>query len=210
MAADNELRIISRAVRSREITPLLERGLQDDWFFDQEHRTVWRFIREHWTKYGEVPTATTVKDNFPTYRLLSVEDSLEYLLDQLVAYRRRQKTIEIVQDAASARSENAGHEDALQVMSEGLARVLDEGVGQNHDVDLTRDPDKRYAEYLAVKTRPNGLLGMATGFQTIDEATAGLQPGQLVTVIAPPKTGKSVLSLQVAVNVHEDGFVPLY
>jgi replicative DNA helicase len=210
MAADNELRIISRAVRSREITPLLERGLQDDWFFDQEHRTVWRFIREHWTKYGEVPTATTVKDNFPTYRLLSVEDSLEYLLDQLVAYRRRQKTIEIVQDAASALSENAGHEDALQVMSEGLARVLDEGVGQNHDVDLTRDPDKRYAEYLAVKTRPNGLLGMATGFQTIDEATAGLQPGQLVTVIAPPKTGKSVLSLQVAVNVHEDGFVPLY
>jgi replicative DNA helicase len=210
MAADNESRIISRAVRTREITPLLERGLQDDWFFDEEHRTVWRFVREHWSKYGEVPTATTVKDNFPTYRLLSVEDSLEYLLDQLVAYRRRQKTIEIVQDAASALSDSAGHEDALQVMSEGLARVMDEGVGQNHDLDLTRDTDKRYAEYLAVKTRPNGLLGMATGFQTIDEATAGLQPGQLVTVIAPPKTGKSVLSLQVAVNVHEDGFVPLY
>ena len=29
-------------------------------------------------------------------------------------------------------------------------------------------------------------------------------------IIAPPKTGKSVLSLQVAVNVHKDGYVPLY
>jgi replicative DNA helicase len=51
---------------------------------------------------------------------------------------------------------------------------------------------------------------MATGFRTIDQATAGLQPGQLVTIIAPPKTGKSVLAMQVAVNIHEDGFVPMF
>jgi replicative DNA helicase len=54
------------------------------------------------------------------------------------------------------------------------------------------------------------LLGIATGFKTIDQATAGLQPGQLITIIAPPKTGKSVLALQVAVNVHNDGYVPLF
>jgi len=210
MAADNELRLISRAVRTREIAPILERGLKDDWFFDDENRAVWKFVREHWTKYGEVPTATTVKDNFPTYRLLNVEDSSDYLLDQLIAYRRRQKTIEIVQDATEALSAEADSEAALRVMTEGLARVLDEGVGGSHDLDLTKNPDKRWEEYQNVKTRPNGLLGLPTGFSTIDQATAGLQPGQLVTVIAPPKTGKSVLSLQIAVNVHEDGQVPLY
>ena len=32
----------------------------------------------------------------------------------------------------------------------------------------------------------------------------------LFTIIAPPKTGKSVLALQVAVNIHEDGFVPMF
>jgi len=32
----------------------------------------------------------------------------------------------------------------------------------------------------------------------------------LVTIIAPPKTGKSVLAMQIAVNVHEDGFVPMF
>ena len=209
MAADNEIRLISKAVRDRDISELLERGLQDEWFYVDENRAVWKFIRQHWTKYSEVPTATTVKDNFPTYRLLAVDDSISYLLDQLVEYRKRQKTIEVVQLAADAVS--AGdHDAAITLMGSGVAKLSDEGASQTSDIDLTKNTHTRYDEYLNIKTRPNGLLGIATGFQVMDVATAGLQPGQLVTVIAPPKTGKSVLSLQMAVNTHEDGFVPLY
>lgn len=209
MAADNELRLLSRAIRARDISPLLEAGLQEDWFFVDENRQVWKFLRNHWTKYGEVPTATTVKDNFPTYRLLQVEDSLDYLLDQLLEYRRRQKAIEIVSEAADSIAAG-NHESAISVMSKGVATIYDEGTTHVADVDLSRNPMSRYEEYLNIKTRPGGLLGMATGFPTIDLATAGLQPGQLVTIIAPPKTGKSVLALQMAVNIHEDGNVPLF
>jgi replicative DNA helicase len=209
VAADNEIRLISKAVRDRDISELLERGLQDEWFYVDENRAVWKFIRQHWTKYSEVPTATTVKDNFPNYRLLAVEDSISYLLDQLVEYRKRQKTIEVVQLAADAVA--AGdHDSAITLMGSGVAKLSDEGASQTSDIDLTKNTQTRYDEYLNIKTRPNGLLGIATGFQVMDVATAGLQPGQLVTVIAPPKTGKSVLSLQMAVNTHEDGFVPLY
>ena len=209
MAADNEIRLISKAVRNRDISELLERGLQDEWFYVDENRAVWKFIRQHWTKYSEVPTATTVKDNFPNYRLLAVDDSISYLLDQLVEYRKRQKTIEVVQLAADAVA--AGdHDSAITLMGSGVAKLSDEGASQTSDIDLTKNTQTRYDEYLNIKTRPNGLLGIATGFQVMDVATAGLQPGQLVTVIAPPKTGKSVLSLQMAVNTHEDGFVPLY
>ena len=78
MAADNELRLLSRAVRTRDISPLLEAGVNDDWFFVDENRQVWRFLRQHWTKYQEVPTAVTVLDNFPTYRLLAVDDALDF------------------------------------------------------------------------------------------------------------------------------------
>jgi replicative DNA helicase len=209
VAADNELRLISRAVRTRDVAPLLEAGVSDDWFFVDENRQVWRFIRQHWAKYQEVPTAVTLKDNFPTYRLLAVEDSLEYLVDQLVEYRKRQGAITILQDASEAIA-SGDHNAAISVMGQGLAKISDEGIRMTSDVDLTRNPLTRFDEYLSVKTRPNGLLGMATGFRTIDQATAGLQPGQLVTIIAPPKTGKSILALQMAVNIHEDGFVPMF
>ena len=209
MAADNELRLLSRAIRTRDIAPLLSRGVEDSWFLNDSNQAVWRFLKDHWTKYQEVPTATTVMDNFPTYRLLAVEDSLDYLLDQLVEFRRRNKSIDVIQQAASA-IESGDHNSAISIMGKGYAALIDEGAVLSEDVDLTDQPMERYNSYLNVKTRPNGLLGMATGFQVMDLATAGLQGGQLITIIAPPKTGKSVLAMQMAVNVHNDGWVPAF
>ena len=209
MAADNEVRLLSRAIRTRDITPLLEAGVNDDWFFVDENRQVWRFLRQHWTKYQEVPTSVTVVDNFPTYRLLAVDDTLEYLVDQLVEYRKRQHAITVIQDASEAIA-SGDHNVAISVLSQGVAKLIDEGARESNDIDLTIEATKRFEEYTHIKTRPNGLIGFATGFKTIDEATAGLQPGQLITIIAPPKTGKSVLAMQMAVNVHRDGFVPMF
>jgi replicative DNA helicase len=209
VAADNELRLLSRAIRSRDIAPLLARGVEDSWFLNDSNQAVWRFLKDHWTKYQEVPTATTVMDNFPTYRLLAVEDAIDYLLDQLVEFRRRNKSIDVIQQAASA-IESGDHNSAISIMGKGYAALIDEGVVLSEDIDLTDQPMERYNSYLNVKTRPNGLLGMATGFQVMDLATAGLQGGQLITIIAPPKTGKSVLAMQMAVNVHNDGWVPAF
>lgn len=209
MAADNEVRLISRAIRTRDISPLLERGVESNWFFNEDSRIIWEFLRNHWTKYQEVPTATTVLDNFPTYKLLAVDDSLDYLLDQLIEFRKRQKSIEVVQQAADAIAVG-DHNSAIKIMGQGFATLIDEGSSSPTEIDLTKDAMGRYQEYLDIKTRPNGLLGLATGFQVMDMATAGLQPGQLVTIIAPPKTGKSVLAMQMAVNVHNDGFVPMF
>jgi replicative DNA helicase len=209
VAADNEVRLLSRAIRTRDITPLLEAGVNDDWFFVDENRQVWRFLRQHWTKYQEVPTSVTVVDNFPTYRLLAVDDTLEYLVDQLVEYRKRQHAITVIQDASEAIA-SGDHNVAISVLSQGVAKLIDEGARESNDIDLTNEATKRFEEYTHIKTRPNGLIGFATGFKTIDEATAGLQPGQLITIIAPPKTGKSVLAMQMAVNVHRDGFVPMF
>jgi replicative DNA helicase len=209
MAADNEVRLLSRAIRTRDIAPLLERGVEESWFYVESNQSVWRFLKEHWTKYQEVPTATTVKDNFPTYSLLAVDDSLDYLLDQLIEFRRRNKSIEVIQQAASA-IESGDHNAAIAIMGKGYSSLLEDGAPVSEDIDLTNQPMGRYDDYLNIKTRPNGLIGVATGFQVMDLATAGLQAGQLITIIAPPKTGKSVLAMQMAVNVHKDGWVPAF
>lgn len=209
MAADNELRLISAIIRTRNILPAIEAGIKDDWFYVDENRTVWKFLTSHNSKYGEVPTAVTVKDNFPNYRVLAVEDSTDYLIDQLVEYRKRQKTIEVVQDAANAVSEG-NHDLAVELMGRGVSHIYDETGHHVSEEELTRDATRRFDDYLELKARPDGLLGIATGFKTMDQATAGLQPGQLISIVAPPKTGKSVLALQVALNVHEQGFVPMF
>lgn len=207
MAADNEYRLVSKVIKDRNIIPVIENGIKDDWIVDDDLRRVWKFTREHYANYREVPTATTVVDNFPNFKPLNVEDSLDYLIDQMIAFRRRTITRSGVATVLD-KIEHNDHEAALNEMSKTVTLVNDQGVIGTTHLDITKDPDKFWEEYENVQN--SVLLGVPTGFEKIDEATAGLQGGQLITVIAPPKTGKSQIALQMAVNVHEAGMVPMF
>ncbi len=207
MAHDNEYRLVSKVIADRNIIPVLERGIQDDWIVDDDLRRVWKFVREHYVSYREVPTAVAVKDNFPNFSILKVEDNIDYLIDKAIEYRRYRLTrngLETVAEKFAAHDQEA----ALAEMSKTVQLVNEQGsIGTTH-VDLTKDPDRFWEEYQNIQN--NKLLGVPTGFEKIDEATAGLQGGQLITIIAPPKTGKSQIGLRMAANVHESGLVPMF
>jgi replicative DNA helicase len=207
MAHDNEYRLISKVIADRDIIPVIEAGVKDDWIVDADLRRVWKFLRDHYGKYSEVPTYTTVKDNYPNFTALKVEDTIEYLIDQIVAFRRRTLTLQGANQVVEKLQSN-DHEAALTEMSNTITVVNDQGVQGTTHVDLSKDPTKRFEDYENFKEHE--LLGVATGFAKIDEATAGLQGGQLITVIAPPKTGKSQIALQMAINVHDTGLVPMF
>jgi replicative DNA helicase len=82
--------------------------------------------------------------------------------------------------------------------------LMNDGVRESLDENLSNQPMQRYEEYMAIKTRPNGLLGLSTGFGTIDKITSGVMNQQLWTIAAPPKTGKSVLAMQMAIKAQDE------
>lgn len=207
MAADNEHRLVSKVIKDRDIIPVLQRGVTDVWFLDDDNKRVWSFLRKHYTEYSEVPTVTTVKDHYPNYQVLDVEDSIDYLLDTMVDFRRRMLTRQGLENAVE-QLQNNDHNSALLAMEQTVAKVNEQGVLGTHEIDLTKNTEERYKDYVAIQNQT--FLGIPTGFKDIDEATAGLQGGQLVTIIAPPKTGKSQVALQVAINVHSLGKVPMF
>jgi replicative DNA helicase len=207
MAADNEHRLVSKVIRDREITPALQRGITDVWFLDDENKKVWAFVRKHYAEYSEVPTAVTVKDHYPNYKVLDVQDNIEYLLDTMVEFRRRMLTRQGLENAVEQLQEN-DHESALLAMEATITKVNEQGVLGTHEIDLTKNTEERYKEYQSLQN--SEFLGIPTGFAKIDEATAGLQGGQLVTIIAPPKTGKSQIALKMAINIHRQGKIPMF
>ena len=207
MAADNEHRLVSKVIRDREITPALTRGVNDSWFLDDDNKRVWSFVRKHYTEYSEVPTAVTVKDHYPNFKVLDVQDNIEYLLDTMVDFRRRLLTRQGLESAIEMLQDN-NHDAALLAMEATITMVNEQGVLGTHDIDLTKNTEERYKDYQALQNEE--FLGIPTGFAKIDEATAGLQGGQLITVIAPPKTGKSQIALKIAINVHQQGYIPMF
>ena len=207
MAADNEARLVSKVIRDRDIVPALSRGVSENWFLDDDNKRVWAFVRKHYGEYSEVPTAVTVKDHYPNYKVLDVQDSIEYLLDTMVDFRRRMLTRQGLESAIEELQEN-NHDAALLAMERTITKVNEQGVLGTHEIDLTKNTEQRYKEYQALQNEE--FLGIPTGFAKIDEATAGLQGGQLVTIIAPPKTGKSQIALKMAINVHQLGKTPMF
>lgn len=206
MAHDNEVRLLSRVVIERDIKPLLSLGAKPDWFNNTDARQVYKWMLDHYAKYNEVATIATFKAEFPVFPLLNVQDSLDYLVDKFVEYRRYTKVEDTVQEAAEVLTQTRDHEAALLLIESRIQEIHQEGVPGVSDLHLHKDPLDRFAEYEAAEAASqSGLLGLATGFEKIDEATAGLCPGQLVTVIAPPKTGKSQVILSIATNIHSNG-----
>lgn len=196
-------------MRDRHIDLPLAKGVRTEWFANPEDKAVFKFVAQHYETYGEVPSGSTVKDNYPTYRLLAVNDSLEYLVDQMAAHRRAVAAHRIVHQAATHMDNPNDYEKVIEALRAGLAS-LDDAVPTISDYDLVDTASGRFSEYEERKGNGSGLLGIPTGFPTIDRATAGLQPQQLVTIIASPKTGKSVLAMKVAQHLHAQGYTPLF
>jgi replicative DNA helicase len=205
-----ETRLLHRALNDRSLSPLLSKGVDEKWFNDEQDRRVWVFSKNHHTSYGECPSADVIKDNFPTYKIDIVPDALDFLIDQVISSRRVSVINNAIRDAIEEIELRRDHEGALTALQRGLIRLEESGLSESSDIDITSDTDKRWEEYLERKNLPNGLRGYATGFPSIDAATSGLQDGQLVVIVAPPKTGKSTLALQIAHNVHAGGAVPVF
>lgn len=206
---NHEAKLLSRIVQDRNVNYLFEKGVNESWFHDANDKKLFKFLQHHFANYSETPSLDVIKENFPTYAPIVVEDSLEYLLDRLVDERRKAIVVSTISDAIEHVENNKDHEEALNALVRGFARIENEGLSRTNDIEITKAAALAKEEYERRKNNP-GMLGFSTGFPTMDEATAGMQPGQLIFIVAPPKTGKSTVALQMAATNHLNGLRPMF
>ena len=205
-----ETALLNRAIQDGTLAPLFERGVTADWFSDNTERRLWNYLRDHHSKYSQLPSMEVLQKNFPTYTFQPVTDNVYFLIDQVVESKRKSIIHDFMRSAIEDIEIRNDYNLAVSTVQRGVVTLNDGGLSKSSDVDVTADAEKRWEEYLELKNLPNGLRGIPTGFPTIDQATSGLQDGQLIVVVAPPKTGKSTLALQIAHNVHMSGHVPVF
>lgn len=206
---NNEAKLLSKVIESRDLGVILERGVNEAWFNDPADKKLFKFLHSHYSNYQECPSMDVIQENFPTYQLLPVQDSVFYLVDRLVDARRKLNIVNAIGSALDALEKQKDHEAALALIERGIIKIEEEGLNRSNDLEITAAAKKAKEEYEFRKNNP-GLLGLPTGFKTMDDATSGLQPGQLIVIVAPPKTGKSTLALQIAINAHLSGKTPMF
>lgn len=208
--SDVEGRLLSRVVRDRQWRLLMDARVTEAWFQDDEHREVFSFLGRHYVKHGEIPTSTLLLQQHPNYRLVKVEDSLEPLIDQLRQRRNFGLAVEALQDAGELlEGDRSGAMAALELVVAAHSQMQLED-STLVDVDLTQTWEDRLDRYDKRAANDGALLGIATGFPTLDLATSGWQRKQLVTIIATPKVGKSTLMMRLALNAWLENYSVLF
>jgi replicative DNA helicase len=210
IAHDNEQRLVSSLILNEDLSVAVERGVQPDWFMTTDAKMVYEYLLSHTNKYGAFPSLATIKDDFPTFPILRVTDPTEYFVDQLVSYHRLRTAVQIAQDAAEHLRDN-DYESAISQYKAGLETLSLYSPTPVFHTDLTATTDRRFDDYQARKESGSAMLGLESGYPTIDTATLGFQAEQLLVLVAPSKTGKSSICLNICRHIHETyDKVPLF
>ena len=200
---------ISKILIDRDLTTIADAGITPAFFIEYEHREAFKYILEHKTRHGEVPSPDAFHARHdPQYRLSEPPDALSYYTDMLTRAYRVFLMEDSLMDAVDLFDEQQ-YEESERVLSTMLKTINTEIVS-SRVTDLTQTGKARLERYKTYAKNKGLLKGISSGFDSIDFATGGFQRKQLVTMVGPPKAGKTTIMLLADMAAHRDFFRPLF
>lgn len=202
-----ERALISKVLLTQDIRPVVDARITAESFEVDRYREVFDWVLDFWMEHQAVPKIKTVQRELPEFVLVQVPEPYSYYIEEFLDSRRFGLLREVLLDAQEL-LEQRDSRGALEAVVNGIQLIATE-VSSTRDVNLSDNVDERIKEYLELKNLIGGMRGIPTGFPTIDRATSGLQPEQLVTLVGLQKAGKSSVLLAIAKSVRSYGKRPL-
>lgn len=192
---------VSKIVQERDITQVAD--IPPEFLFDENYREAYRYIRQYHSEHGEVPTVRVMNSDVPNIKLVQVDEPWADIIERV-------NTKYLAGVLERGLSEVVDKHDAGDI--QGAINFLGVMVSQVHtavptsrDTNVAETGEERLARYQERRDNPGTLVGVPTGFPTIDRATQGLQPGQLITITGLTKASKSTLAMVIAMAIQEAG-----
>lgn len=156
--------------------------------------------RGHLREFGGAAYLTELTDATPT--ALNVEEYAAIVERVAVQRRLSQAGAEIVHLAGKAEDEDPAA--MIQVAQDHLIKATTrKGDGA---ISTARDVADRYYEHVDERRKAGKeVIGLRTGFLTLDRMLYGLLPTRFYTLAGRPGMGKSAIALAIALNVANKG-----
>lgn len=167
-------------------------------------RTILEFARRNG---NQVPSPAFLREKFATFDPdPEVSEGYAELSELIRGARKRFLIDRALQQAADLR--NASKlDEALVRLRQALSEVDTLG-SSTVWADFSQSVDQLRSTYLARKEM-GPVHGIPSGLPWLDDHTRGWRPGQLISIVAPWKMGKTWLAVVFAYNAWSRGHVPL-
>ena len=203
---------LARAVLDEDIITLIKERISPDFFTDDKYQRIFRYLVEHWQKYGTAPNLDVAHSGFPSQKWDDPGQTIGYFIEGLRSRRKEVLLTDMLNDAAISLQEVDNPDKLNQIIGllQGTLHQVRAETTSMKDENVVNQADAFERLMTERMENPGHLRGFSTGFPGIDHVTGGLQNENLVTIVGTPKTGKSSSLLYMALAVHRAGGVPLF
>lgn len=170
---------------------LTDNGITEEYF--TEYSDEYKFIKEHFDNYKNVPDIESVISQFPDFSLVEVNESERYLIDTIREEYLYSKTVPVIKQAANLLKSDAN--EAAKYLQNEMVHLM-----PNYEipsVDIIHD--KSRLDLFEDKSKNPSKWFISTGFEELDDIIQGWQQGEeFVVVVGRTGEGKSWLIVKFA------------
>lgn len=201
-----EIQVLNKIIRTKDTSILTTNDIGSE-FFDV-YKDEFLFIKNHIEKYDSVPDYETVLNRFPHFEVIEVNETNNYLVQELFNNLNERHLIGTFKDLRSSLMNNEV-DKGIDILKKSFDDIKEPNLLMA--VDITQDVS-RYDDYVQRLEDFDGFF-VKTGFPELDSIINGGWDRQeeLATIIARPNVGKSWILIKCAVAALEQGLrVGLY
>lgn len=197
-----QLQVINKLLTDRNFSLLTNNNIDEKYF--SQYSEEYKFIRDHYKKYGNVPDDETIAEKFEDFEFIDVTESDKYLIEALQEEYLYNEAVPILTRAAEMLQSDS--KQAVEYLLPSL-RDLNQTIVSNVGVDIMsaqgiqarKEKYEQYKEGVNVDT-------ISTGFKELDEIIGGWYPGEeLVMILGRINQGKSWLLQAFLANAWANG-----
>ena len=200
-----QCQFLNKVLKTGDVSPIILNNFTEDYFSDYPQE--YRWIKDHYDKYGTCPDIHSFVDKFPDFDVVEVNEPTRYLVDELCTDYGKRKLAKIFNKVRDLLNQDKT-EEAMSLYTSAASEVVN---STNMEVvDIFKDT-RRFDDYVDRCSDFNKFY-IKTGFPELDQCIGGWDRNEeLATIVARPGVGKSWILLKVALAAAEQGLnVGLY
>tara|TARA_Y100000004_G_scaffold121595_1_gene136677 strand:+ start:146 stop:1429 length:1284 start_codon:yes stop_codon:yes gene_type:complete len=172
------------------------------------HGPAYTWVIEHFDKYGQFPSTEAIIKKFPNLDIKANSVNFDYAAEEFKNHLLQRTVRNAVNKQVNMIAENPKKAISnLMVDLTDIEIVYDEDV-QTYDKGSTNRLSE-WRERTTKREMGDGLMGIPTSFESVNQLGVGWNPGELIAVFARPTIGKTWLCVHSAAVAVANGFKTL-
>src|SRR5690606_22207722 len=169
---------------------LIKNNIDPSFFISTSEIIEW--IEEYAKLNKSLPTVETINDKFEDFEIIEELDAVPYLVDELRKTKIYTEFSPVLMESAKMMADGQVVE-AINKIRTDIEAITRAYTGKIERYDWVKDAKARYKEYLKIHNQ-EGLSGISTGINKLDDLTGGWQEDDLTLIVGRSGEGKSLIS----------------